>query len=215
MFIVVVFLLTHSNINKAILRDLIAATALVILLKLDSNCGFFSLCDLEIWWMTWKKYIGHLFYITSSFVPHLKSLGEFKLHSLSRNGQFFVPCDNLSLVKFDGWPWKTIGHLFDVALSFMHHFIAMGRIQTKVTVRKPSIVVKICDLLSRLTLKCDGWPWKTIGHIFYVASSFMYHFIAISEFKLKLQSGKAQSGSKSAILCPVWPWNLADDLEKQ
>ena len=35
--------------NKANLRDLIAATGLVILLKLDSNRRFFSPCDLEIW----------------------------------------------------------------------------------------------------------------------------------------------------------------------
>ena len=42
--------------NKANLRDLIAATGLVILLKLDSNHWFFSPCDLEIWWMTSKNY---------------------------------------------------------------------------------------------------------------------------------------------------------------
>ena len=41
--------------NKANLRDLIAATGLVIVLKLDSNHRFFSPCDLEIWWMTPKK----------------------------------------------------------------------------------------------------------------------------------------------------------------
>ena len=35
--------------NKANLRELIAATGLVILLKLDSNRQFFSPCDLEIW----------------------------------------------------------------------------------------------------------------------------------------------------------------------
>ena len=41
--------------NKANLRDLIAATGLVILLKLDSNHWFFSPCHLEIWWMTLKN----------------------------------------------------------------------------------------------------------------------------------------------------------------
>ena len=41
--------------NKANLRDLIAVTGLVILLKLDSNRRFFSPCDLEIWWMTPKN----------------------------------------------------------------------------------------------------------------------------------------------------------------
>ena len=42
--------------NKANLRDLIAATGLVILLKLDSNHRFFNRCDLEIWLMTSKNY---------------------------------------------------------------------------------------------------------------------------------------------------------------
>ena len=40
-------------------------------------------------------------------------------------------------------------------------------------------------------------------------------YLLISEFKLGLQSGNAQFGSKSAFFCPVWPWNLMDDLEKQ
>ena len=64
-----------------------------------------------------------------------------------------------------------------------------------------------------MTLKFDGWPWKTIGHLFYATSSFVHHFKAICEFKLELQSGNAQFGSKLAIFCPVWPWNLRDDLK--
>ena len=36
----------------------------------------------------------------------------------------------------------------------------------------------------------------------YTASSFVHHFIAIIEFKLELQSGNAQFGSKSAIFVP-------------
>ena len=47
-----------------------------------------------------------------------------------------------------------------------------------------------------------------------VASSFMHYFIAIGEFKLKLQSGNAQFGSKSTIFLAVWPWNLTDDLQQ-
>ena len=35
------------------------------------------------------------------------------------------------------------------------------------------------------------------------------------EFKLELQSGNAQFGSKLAIFGPVWPWNVLDNLEKQ
>ena len=67
--------------------------------------------------------------------------------------------------------------------------------------------------LCRLTLKFDGWPWKTIRHLFYTTSSFVHHFKAIGESKLKLQSGNAQFSSKSAIYCPVRPWNLTDALK--
>ena len=88
-------------------------------------------------------------------------------------------------------------------------------IQTRVTVRKRLIWVKFDDFYSCVTLKFDGWPWKTIGHLFYATSSFVQHFIAIGEFKLELQSGNAQFGSNSTIFRAEWPWNLTDDLEKQ
>ena len=62
-------------------------------------------------------------------------------------------------------------------------------------------------ILSRVTLKFVGGPWKTVGHLFYATLSFLHHFKAIGEFRPDLQSGNAQFGSKSGIFCPVWPWN--------
>ena len=61
---------------------------------------------------------------------------------------------------------------------------------------------------SRVTLKFDVWPWKTIGHLFYVASSFVHHSIAISEFWLDLQSRNAQFGSKLMffVSCDLKIW---------
>ena len=117
-------------------------------------------------------------------------------------------------LKFDGWPWKKRAPLLyyiKLCASFQSH----GWIQNYVTARKRSIRVKIGDFLSRVILKFDGWPWKTIGNLFYLASSFVHHFIAISEFKLDLNSGNTQFGSKSRIFLAVWPWNLTDDLEGQ
>ena len=29
-------------------------------------------------------------------------------------------------LKFDVWPWKTIGHLFYATSSFVHNFVAIG-----------------------------------------------------------------------------------------
>ena len=63
---------------------LIAATGLVIFLKLDSNHQLFSLCDLEIWWMT-PETIGYLFYAPLSFLHHFVAIGEFKLKLESGN----------------------------------------------------------------------------------------------------------------------------------
>ena len=66
----------------------------------------------------------------------------------------------------------------------------------------------------------DIWPWpipsrSTKGHLFYATSSFVHYFVATGGFKLELQSGNAQSGSNSAIVRAVWPWNVTDDLETQ
>ena len=114
---------------------------------------------------------------------------------------FFVSCD------LEVWQMTFKNNrapllcCFKLCASFHCH----QWIQTKVTVQKRSIRVKIGDVLSHVTLKFDGWPWKTIGHLYYVASSFVHHFIAIGAFKLELQSGNAQIGSKLAIFCPVWP----------
>ena len=74
--------------------------------------------------------------------------------------------------------------------------------------------IQIINFSACVTMKFDGWPRKTIGHLFYATSSFVHHFVAIGEFQLELQSGNAQFGSKSTIFLAVWPWNLTDDLEK-
>ena len=125
--------------------------------------------------------------------------------------------DFLSTVtlKFDGWPWKTIGHLFYVASSFVHNFIAICEFKLKLQSGNAQIGSKSAIFLSCVTLKFDTWPWKTIGHRFYATSSFVHHFVSTDNLKLELQSGNARFGSKSTIFLAVWPWNLTDDLEKQ
>ena len=178
---------------------------------------FLSLVTLKFDGWPWKT-IGHLFYTTSSFVHHFKSIGELKPKVTVRKqsiwvkiGDFFVLCD----LKI--W-WMTLennrAHLLyhtKLCASFqIHRWIQIG-----VTVRKRSIWVKIGNFLSRVTLKFDGWPWKTIGHLFYATSSFVQNFVPISEFKLELQSGNAQSGSNSTICRAVRLWNLMYDLAKQ
>ena len=230
--------------------------------------NFLSHVTLKFDGWPWKT-IGNLFYTMSSFV-HFKAISLFKLELQSGNAQFGSIDDFLSRVtlKFDGLHWKIIGHLFYTTLSFAHNFEAISEfklelqsrntqfgsksriffvpcdleiwwmtlknsrapleyyirlcasfqshwwILTGVTVRKVSIWVKIDNFLFRVTLKFDEGPWKTTGNLFWTMSSLVHHFKAISAFKLELQSGIALFESKSAIVCPLWPWNLTDDLEK-
>ena len=129
--------------NKANLRDLIAATGLVILLRLNLNRWFFSPCDLDIWWMNPKNN-------RTPLLCYFKLFASFRSH-------WWIQLE-----------WRLIW-------------------------------VKIDDFFSRVTLKFDGWPSKTIGHLFFATSSFVQHFVAIGEFKLELKSINAQFGSKSTI----------------
>ena len=192
------------------------------------------------WWP--RKIIGHLFYITPSFVHHLKPLGEYERQLLSWNTQL----GSKSAIFCPVWPWNSMDDLknnshallcyIKLCASFQSHrwiqtkvtvrkcsirakmgdffvpcdlkiwwitlknnrapllccfklcasFHSHRWIQTKVTVQKRSIWVKIGDFLSCMTLKFNKLPWKIIGQLFYATSSFMHHFVAIGEFKLEL-----------------------------
>ena len=151
----------------------------------------------------WKT-IGHLSFAVSSFVQHFIAIDEFKLELKSGNAQF----GSNSTIFTAVWPWNLT---YDLEQCKSEGFESCDR----PIVRKHPIWVKIGDVLSGVTLKFDGWPCKTIGHLFYAVSNFVQHFIAIREFKLELQSGNPQFGSNSTIFRAVWPWNLTDDLEKQ
>ena len=127
----------------------------------------------------------------------------------------FDSCDrpsNLTQIGFKSsifqplWPWNLMD---DPKQGKSEGFESCDR----PIVRKRPIWVKIGDVLSRVTLKFDGWPWKTIGHLFFAVSSFVQHFIAMGEFKLELQSGNTQFESNLTIFRAMWPWNLTDDLK--
>ena len=190
-----------------------------IRVKIDD---FFVPCDLEIWRMTLKNNRAPLLYYVKlylSFQSHwlIQTWVTVRKRSIRVEIDHFLSCVTF---KFDGWPWKTIGHLFNAISSFLHHFKAIGVFKLELHFGNSQIGnawfgSKSTNFFSRVTLKFDGWPSKTIGHLFYATSSFVYHFIAIGEFKLELQSGNAQSGSNSTIFRAMRPWNLTDDLAKQ
>ena len=84
-------------------------------------------------------------------------------------------------------------------------------IQTGVTVGKRLIWVKIDDYFSRVTLIFDGWPSKTIGHLFYATSSFVQQGKSEGFDSCDRPSNLTQIGFESSIFQPVWPLNLMDD----
>ena len=100
-------------------------------------------------------------------------------------------------IKFNGWPWKTIGHLFFTTSSFVHHLKPLSELKLKLQSGNAQFWSKSA-ILSHMTLKFDGRPWKTKQYIFYATSSFVHHFKAIGEFKLELQSGNTQNSSENS-----------------
>ena len=124
-------------------------------------------------------------------------------------------------LKFGGLPWKITGQLFILYQTLCIN-AQLELVSWDAQLGSKSVIFGLETLnsgiiwpfFSHVTLKFDGWPWKTTGHI-YVASIVVHYFIAISEFKLKLQSGNPQFGSKLVFFCPVRPRNWTDNLEKQ
>ena len=139
-----------------------------------------------------------------SYSPETLNSGQHR-RSLSR-----------ATLKLDGWPWKIIGHLFYVASSFVRHSIAICEFKLDLQSRNAQFESKsMVFFLSHVTLKFNRWPWKTIGQLFYTTSSIVHHFKAMGEFKLELQSGTAEFGSKSATSFPcdleIWQMTLKNN----
>ena len=185
-------------------------------LNSGQNWQYFVPSDLEIWWMTLENNRAPLLY-------YIKLCASFQIHGWSwiwftvRKRPIQVKIgDFLSCVtkKLDGWHWKTIGHLFYNALSFMQHFKAISIIKLELQSGNPQFGSKLA-IFYPITLKIDRWPWKTIAHLSYAASSSVHHFVAIGWFKLEVQPEMPNLGQNWWFFCPVWPWNLMDDLEKQ
>ena len=149
----------QMTLNKANLRDLIAATSLVILLKLDQNGGFFACVTLKFDWWPRKNNKARLLYYIKLCVSF--QISEFKLELQSENAQ----SGSNSMISWALWPaiWcmtlKKRAPLlcyFKLCASFRSH----QWFQTGDTVRKRPIWVKIDNFFSCLTLKFDVWPWK-------------------------------------------------------
>ena len=77
---------------------------------LGKNHFFFALWP---WNLMNNLEIGHLFYATSIFMHHFIAICDFKLEIQSGNDQFGLKSTiffSHVTLKFDRWPWKSIGH---------------------------------------------------------------------------------------------------------
>ena len=124
---------------------------------------------------------------------------------------FFYPCD------IQTWQMTLKNNRAPLLwyIKLLHHFNAIAELKLKLRSGHAQFGSKSTIFLAVWPRKLYGWPWKIIEHLFYATSSFVHQLVLIGEFKLELQSGNAQFGSKSNMFLAVWPWNLTDELEKQ
>ena len=173
--------------------------------NLGQSPRFLEPCDLEIWRMTLKNNRAPL-------LSNIKLYASFHQHMWIQTG--VTVRKRLSWVMtsvtltFDLWPWPFAWTLRRSLVITPESFMMIRwweHSQKGVTDRR-----------TENTICTAAWSQlKRIEHRYHATSSSMHHFVAIGEFKLKLQSGNAQFGSKSMIFWAVWPCHLMHDLEKQ
>ena len=146
----------RNTINKANLRDLIAATVLVFLLKIGFKSLIFGTVrpgnlmeDLEKQQGTSSILWQSLCVISKPSVNSKWSYSPETLN-LGQNWHFFCPVYGVTL-KFDLWPTKTIAHLFYATSSFVHHFITICDFKWSYSQETPNLgqnrwFFVLCDL---------------------------------------------------------------------
>ena len=161
---------------------------------------FLEPCDLEIWRMTFKNNRAPLlcyFKLCASFRSHWwiqTGVTVWKRPIWVKLRRFLEPCD------------LKIWRMTFIKANLRDLIAATGLVISN--------CIQIVNFSARVTGKFDGWACKTIWHLFYATSSFVQHFVPIGEFKLQLQSGNAQFGSKSTIFWAVLPRNFTDDPQQ-
>ena len=161
-----------------------------------------------------KETIGRLFYTTSSFVHHFKTIGEFKLELQSGNTQF----GSKSGIFGPVWLWNLILKnnraplLCYFFLKFCASFRSHWGMQTGVTVRKrPIWVKKTDDVFSRVTLKFDRWPCKNNGapllsNIKLFAS---FHHHMWTQTGITARKRLSWVLTSVTLIYDLWPWPFA------
>ena len=113
-------------------------------------------------------------------------------------------------LKLDGRPWKTIGHLFSVTSSFVHHFITIGASYSPETpnLDQNQFFFAPCNLgIWRMTLKNNRTPLLCY---FKLCASFPSHRWIQTRVTVRKRPIRVNIGD---LFCPMWPWNLTDDIK--
>ena len=140
----------NYNINKAHLRDLIAATGLIILLKLDPNRRYFIPCDFEIWWMTSQNYRAPLLY-------YIKLCASFQIH---RWIQTEVTVRKRSIRVCPLWSWNSMDDLGkrQGSSSILHqalYIISKSWVDSDWSYRPETL-----NSGQNRWFFCPAWPWN-------------------------------------------------------
>ena len=108
-------------------------------------------CDLEIWWMTLNNRTPSLLCQALCIIskPSLNSNWSYSPETLNSGRKNFF--SSRVTFKFDGRPWKTIGHLFYTTPSLEHYFKAIGDFKLELQSRNIQFGSKSISLAV--------WPW--------------------------------------------------------
>ena len=137
-----------------------------------------------------KKIIGNIFHAPRRYVCHFIAIREFKLDLSSGNAtpsfvRHFIAISEFKLtvtvwkrsigvkigdfvarvtLKFNRWPWKTVGHIFYATSSLLHYFVSICEFALELQSGKTQIGAKF--VLISVTLTFDLWQWPLHGHHF-------------------------------------------------
>ena len=132
------------------------------------NWWYFVLCDLEIWWMAVELNMAPLLY-------YIKLCASFQSHGWVQTGvtvrkrSFQVQVGNFCPCDLEIW-WMTLknnrAHFLGCFKLCLLYSIAISELKLEFHSEKAQFGSKLTIYFSRVTLKFDRRPSKTIGHLF-------------------------------------------------
>ena len=131
-------------------------------------------------------------------------------------------------LKYDGWPWKIVEHLFSATSNFLHS-VAISEFKLELWSRNAQIGAKFVLTSATLTFCMDiisvngNYPWKFHDDMMTgIVWKSCHRQTQVHRNPGKSEgfdsydrpSNLTQTGFKMSIFQPVLPWNVMDDLEQ-